>query len=90
MAQAANFYQSHGLLCGGHDIRVADPVRLRIIGNLQFNYKTSSLKCSEYPWYDRIFVKPHSQIEWDPMIWARVESLIRASLGQIMPSGEAQ
>jgi hypothetical protein len=90
VAQAANFYQSLGLLRGHHDIRAADPARTRIIGNFQFNYETSPLKCSEYPWYDRVFVKPHTQIECDPMIWDRVESLIRANLPQVAPSSPAQ
>ena len=82
VAQAANFYQPHGIVHGDHDIRAADPARTRIIGNFQFNYEKSSLNCPEYPWYDRIFVKPHTQIECDPMIWERVESLIRANLPQ--------
>jgi hypothetical protein len=80
VAQAANFYQSHGLLHGHHDILAADPARTRIIGNFRFDYEKSSLKCSEYPWYDRIFVKPHTQIECDPMVWNQVESLIRSNL----------
>jgi hypothetical protein len=82
VAQAANFYQPHGIVHGDHDIRAADPARTRIIGNFQFNYEKSTLNCPKYPWYDRIFVKPHTQIECDPMIWERVESLIRASLPQ--------
>jgi len=90
VAQAANFYQPHGIVRGDHDIRAADPAHTRIIGNFQFNYETSPLKCSGYPWYDRIFVKPHTQIECDPTIWARVESLIRANLPQITSSGEAR
>jgi len=90
VAQATNFYQSHGLLRGHHDIRAANPARTRIIGNFQFDYETSDLKCSEYPWYDRVFVKPHTQIECDPMIWARVESLIRANLPQVTLSEPAQ
>lgn len=82
VAQAANFYQPHGIIHGDHDIRAADPARTRIIGNFQFDYEKSSLNCPKYPWYDRIFVKAHTQIECDPMIWERVESLIRASLPQ--------
>jgi hypothetical protein len=82
VAQAANFYQPYGIVHGDHDIRAADPARTRIIGNFQFNYEKSPLNCPEYPWYDRIFVKPHTQIECDPMIWERVESLIRANLPQ--------
>ena len=87
VAQAANFYQPHGIVHGDHDIRAADPARTRIIGNFQFNYEKSSLNCPKYPWYDRIFVKPHTQIECDPMIWERVESLIRANLPQVTPHG---
>jgi hypothetical protein len=81
VAEAANFYQSHGLLRGQHDIRAADASRTRIIGNFQFDYENSSLQCSEYPWYDHLFfIKPHTQIECDPGVWDRVESLIRSSL----------
>jgi len=87
VAQAANFYQSHGLIRGHHDIRAANPARTRIVGNFQFDYESSPLKCSEYPWYDRIFVKAHTQIECDPMIWNQVESLIRSNLPSATPSG---
>lgn len=90
VAQAVNFYQPHGIVHGDHDIRAADAARTRIIGNFQFDYQKSPIKCSDYPWYDRLLVKAHTQIECDPMIWARVESLIRANLPQEMPSGEAR
>jgi hypothetical protein len=90
VAQAANFYQPHGLIRGHHDIRAADAARTRIIGNFRFDYEASSLKCAEYPWYDRLFVKPHTQIECDPVVWDQVESLIRANLPQVTASGAAQ
>jgi hypothetical protein len=77
--QAANFYQSHGLV-HGHGIRAADPARTRIIGNFRVDYNASALNCPAYPWYDRLFVKPHTQIECDPDIWNRVDSLIALSL----------
>jgi len=80
VAQAANFYQSNGLLRGHHDIRAADAARTRIIGNFRFDYETSPLKCTGYPWYGQIFMKPHIQIECDPAVWNQVESLIRAAL----------
>jgi len=51
----------------------------------------------EYPtgadvetWYDRIFVKPHTQIECDPIVWDQVESLIQANLLPVEPIGSAQ
>jgi hypothetical protein len=90
VAQAANFYQPNGLVHGERDIRAADAARTRILGNYRFDYKKSTLNCAEYPWYDRIFVKPHTQIECDPVIWDRVESLIRANLPQATPSASAK
>ena len=87
VAQAVNFYQPHGLVRGHHDIRAADATRTRIIGNFRFDYKTSSLNCAGYPWYDHIFVKPHTQIECDPIVWGQVESLIRANLPLVTPKG---
>jgi hypothetical protein len=89
VAQAVNFYQPHGLVRGHHDIRAADAARTRIIGNFQFDYTTSSLSCAEYPWYDRIVVKPHTQIECDPIVWGQVESLIREHLPLGTPSTSA-
>ena len=90
VAQAANFYQPNGFVHGHHDIRAADAARTKIIGNFRFDYKTSSLNCAEYPWYDRYVVKPHTQIECDPVIWSQVESLIRTSLLPITPVGAAK
>jgi hypothetical protein len=90
VAQAANFYQSNGLLRGHHDIRAADAARTRIIGNFRFDYEKSPLNCAKYPWYDRMLVKPHTQIECDPAVWNQVESLIRANLVQVTPDGPAR
>jgi hypothetical protein len=80
VARAANFYESNGLVHGQVAIRAADPTRTKIIGNFQFDYKASPYTCSQYPWYDRIFVKPHTQIECDPNVWKQAEDLIRADL----------
>jgi hypothetical protein len=80
VAQAANFYQPDGFVHGQSAIRAADPARTKIIGNFRFNYKASPYACNEYPWYDRILVKPHTQIECDPNVWKQAEALIRADL----------
>jgi len=80
VAQAANFYQQDGFVHGPSAIRAADPARTKIIGNFRFNYKANSYACDEYPWYDRIFVKQHTQIECDPNVWKQAEALIRADL----------
>ena len=34
----------------------------------------------QYPWWDRFIAKAHTEIECDPSVWSRVESLIRDKL----------
>ncbi len=95
VAQAANFYQLDGMLHGQPQIRAANPARTRILGNFRSDYKARPLSCGQYPWWDRLFMKPHIQIECDPAVWSQVESLIRSNLslearlpqgGEINPS----
>jgi hypothetical protein len=82
VVRAANFYQPNGLLHGQPEIRAADPSRTSIIGNFQFDYSTKPYRCEKYPWYDRVFVKAHTQIECDASVWKHAEALIRAELPQ--------
>jgi hypothetical protein len=79
-AQAINFYQPRGLIHGPSEIRAADATKTRIIGNVRFDYRDNPIKCPDYPWYARTFMKPHIEIECDPRVWDRVESLIRSNL----------
>ena len=85
VSQAANFYQPDGLLRGRPEIRPTDAARTQIIGNFRFDYKILPVSCPLYPWFDRIFMKSHVEIECDPRVWNQVESLIRAKLPS--PSG---
>jgi len=78
--QAANFYQSNGLLHGVRKIHAADPSRTQIIGNFQFDYHARPIRCDRYPWFARLFEKPHIEIECDPVVQDRIESLIRSKL----------
>jgi len=80
VAQAVNFYQSDGLLRGESDIRAADLDRTRILGNFKFHYEGSAYRCANYPWYNHLFMRAHTQIECDPKVWNQVESLIRANI----------
>lgn len=80
VAEAANFYQSDGLLHGRAQIRAEESAQTKILGNFRYEYKTKSPSCDEYPWYDRLFTKYHTKIECDPEVWNRVETLIRAKL----------
>jgi hypothetical protein len=80
VAQAANFYQPSGLVHGKREIRPADPAHTQIIGNFRFDYKANPYSCNEYPWFDRVFMRHHIQIECDPKVWDQVESLIRSNI----------
>lgn len=78
--EAANFYQPDGLLHGQPEIQAENPSRTRILGNFRYEYGTKPIECENYPWYDRLFTKQHTEIECDPAVWGRVESLIRSKL----------
>jgi hypothetical protein len=83
VAQAINLYQLDGLLHGRPQIFAADPSHTQILGNFKFNYKTRSANCEGYPWFARMFMRPHIEIESDPTVWGRVESLIRSKMASI-------
>jgi len=85
VSQAANFYQPSGLFRGRPEILPADPARTQIIGNFRFDYKALPVSCPLYPWFDRLFMKSHVEIECDPRVWNQIESLIRTKLPS--PSG---
>jgi hypothetical protein len=85
VAQAVNFYQLDGLLHGRREIVAADPSHTKILGNFQFDYKTRPVNTDGFPWYARLFMKPHIEIESDPIVWNRVESLIRSEVAIRVP-----
>jgi hypothetical protein len=80
VAEAVNFYQLNGFLHGEPEISAADPARTHILGNFRFDYKGTTIDCKEYPWYNRVFMKAHTQIECDSKVWTQVEALIRSRL----------
>jgi hypothetical protein len=83
---AANFYQDKGFLRGQQKIQAADPNHTEILGNFRMDY-TNPISCPNYPWYDRVFMRSHIEIECDPAVWHRVENLIR---GELTSSAAAQ
>jgi pimeloyl-ACP methyl ester carboxylesterase len=85
VARAVNFYQLDGLLHGRAEIRADDSSRTRILGNFRLDYKQRSVDLTGFPWFARMFMKPHIEIESDPTVWQRVESLIRS---EFRPAGE--
>jgi hypothetical protein len=81
VAEAANFYQLDGFLHGRNEIVAEDPARTEILGNYHFQYKEHPITCdSPYPWYNRLFMKAHTEIECDPNVWDKVQALIRSKL----------
>jgi hypothetical protein len=80
VTDAINFYQSDGMLHGRSRIRATDASRTQILGNFRSSYKLHPLNCDAYPWYARLFMKPHIEIESDPAVWKQVGSLIRSKL----------
>jgi len=83
VGEAINFFQLDGRLHVRRQILASDPARTHILGNFQSTYKTKKINTDSYPWYARMFMGPHIQIEADPGVWDRVESLIRSKLGPI-------
>ena len=80
VAEAINFYQPDGLLHGTPEIRAADPARTKVLGNFRFDYKTAPVAMPGYPWIARTFEKTHIEIESDPRVWDRIDSMIRSRL----------
>src|SRR5712692_9428859 len=80
VGQAINFYQPDGIVHGRPAIRAADPARTEIVGNFRFDYKANPISCEGYPWFDRVLVKAHTEIECDPKVWNQVEELIYSKL----------
>jgi hypothetical protein len=87
VAEAVNYYQSDGFLHGRPEIRAENSSHTKILGNFRFSYTSMPDACANYPWWDRWFVKPHTEIECDPIVWRQVESLIRTKLP---PMGELE
>ncbi|MGA2430024.1 MAG: hypothetical protein ABSH13_16105 [Candidatus Acidiferrum sp.] len=77
---AANFYQDKGFVRGQQKIQAADPSRTQILGNFRMDYSDNPVSCPKYPWYTRVFMRSHIEIECDQNVWNRVEGLIREQL----------
>jgi hypothetical protein len=78
--QAVNFYQTHGLVHGRSSIAAMDPAHTTILGNYKSSYRGHPISCAGFPWFARTFMKPHIEIENDPSVWTRIETMIRADV----------
>lgn len=77
---AANFYQDKGFIRGQQKIVAADASHTQILGNFYVDYSANPISCPQYPWYTRVFMRSHIEIECDQHVWQRVENLIREQL----------
>lgn len=80
VAEAANFYQPYGLIHGRVRITAADPAHTQILGNYLFDYHKDPAVCKQTIWYVNLVSKTHMESECDPLLWSRVETLIRQHL----------
>jgi hypothetical protein len=80
VAEAANFYQPHGLLHGRAMITAADRSKTEILGNYRTDYRKDPIPCPEASWAGRFFTPGHTQSECDPRVWSRIEALVRERL----------
>ena len=80
VAEAANFYQPHGLLHGRAMITAADQSKTEILGSFRTDYRKDPIPCPEASWAGRFFTPGHTQSECDPRVWSRIEALVRERL----------
>lgn len=79
--QAVNIFQRAGLVHGTPVIRAENPEATTILGNFQVSYGTRHISCAQFPWYDRVLMRSHIEIESDPLIWQWIEALISSRMG---------
>jgi hypothetical protein len=80
VAEAANFYQPHGIIHGRSSITAADPAKTQILGNYLTDYKKTPIECPDASWLDRVFTPGHMESECDPHLWGQIETMIKQRL----------
>jgi pimeloyl-ACP methyl ester carboxylesterase len=77
VARAANLYQTDSwLLHGRTRIRAEDPARTIILANLRYSYDGKWIDLSDATLPERVAHMRHSEMEFDPQVWNRVEDYI--------------
>jgi hypothetical protein len=78
--QAANFYQTRGLIHGRSKISAAEPIAHDDPRKFPGEYKHEPARIAVFRGGARFFTKGHIEIECDPQVWSQVEMLLRRSL----------
>lgn len=76
VAAAVNFYQPHGPVHGRARIVAANHSKTEILGNYQFDYHKTPVRCDGGSWLQRTFTRDHLQSQCDPRLWTQVEGLM--------------
>jgi hypothetical protein len=77
VARAANLYQHDSwMLHGRTRIRAEDPAKTKILANLRFTYDGKWVDLSDATIPERVMRTRHSEMEFDPLVWNRVEDYI--------------
>jgi hypothetical protein len=80
VAQAANFFQTHGIIHGCQKIRAEDASRTEVLGNFRYDYAAHPVEIRGASWFARTFARAHVSIENDPAVWSKIGTLIRSKL----------
>jgi len=81
VARAANLYQHDSwMLHGRTSITAEDPRQTIILANLQFTYEGRWVDLSDATIPEQMAHTRHTQMEYDPEVWNRVEDYILAEL----------
>jgi hypothetical protein len=77
VARAANLYQRDSwMLHGRTQIRAEDPKKTEILANLRYTYDGKWVDISQATIPEQVARTRHTQMEFDPEVWQRVESYI--------------
>ena len=87
VGEAINFYQTEGILHGRAAIYAANPDRTEILGNQKSVYRHAPISCAGFPWYARLFMKEHIEIENDPRVWNQIITLVEAFIAPDLRQG---
>ncbi len=79
--RAANLYQRDGWIIQGEaPIRAKEPDRTQILGNWEFDYSGKEIDLSHVGFFKKLFRHAHTRMEYDPVVWDKVEELILEEL----------
>jgi len=79
--EVANLYQQfHPVLRGWSKLKIADRSRTQLLGNWKYTYCGKKIDTSEDILLHRVFLGGHTMMEFDPEVWARVQSLLEEAV----------